>query len=143
MRNKLYILKKHPYSQGHEQQCAYLNMGKILANAYVKDFENFVRESSFDSFSYFTQIVRDSILGDKTHLLISNFGILCEKSFSLDVAKLFLELAKDYQVFLLWTGKIENDSTLLWNVESPKNKIEFDQGVLEIIGEDNEIFGIN
>lgn len=133
MRNKIYITNNAPLSQ--QEQCCLIDVGIVLANAYTEKPDEFKSKSKFDSFTYFRRIIEKNITESITRIVFFNIGILLEKEFALDVSKFFLEFAKDYQVFLLWTGKIENNSTLIWNVEKPNNKIEFNQGVIEVLNE--------
>lgn len=132
MRNKIHITSEMPLSQ--EEQCCSIDVGKALACAYRNNPENFKRESRFDSFCYFRQILDSSIAPDKTRIVFSNFGILLEKYFALDVPRFFLEYAKDYQVFILQeTFNIVDGNKIVWSIDNPENKIEFAQGVIEAL----------
>ena len=122
----------------HEQQeqCCSIDVGKVLSNAYKTNLVEFTKESKFDSFYYFRQILDGIIEPCKTRIVFSNLGILLEKDFSLDVSKFLLEYAKDYQVFILQGPfNIIDGNKLVWNVENPNNKIEFNQGVVEVLSE--------
>lgn len=133
MRNKIYVTTKMPHEQ--QEQCCYIDVGKILPTVYKTNPEEFKNESQFDSFCYFRKIVDSHITSDKTRIVFSNFGILLEKDFALDVPRFFLEYAKDYQVFILQESLIIIDGTaLVWNVENPHDKIEFMPGILDTRG---------
>lgn len=134
MRNKIYLTKNIPTSQ--QDQCCTIDIGKALANAYTNNPSTFEKEAKFDAFYYFRQIVDSVIEPCKTRIVFSNLGILLEKDFSLDVSKFLLEYAKDYQVFVMQDPFIlVNGNKLVWNVENPNNKIEFNQGVVEVLSE--------
>lgn len=132
MRNKIYVTKKMPLSQ--QEQCCFIDVGKVLSNAYKKNPDEFKEESQFDSFYYFRQIIEGLIELDKTRIVFTNLGILLEKEFELDVSRFLLEFAKDYQVFILQGPfNILNGNKLVWNIEKPENIIEFSQGVIETL----------
>lgn len=134
MRNKIYLTKDIPTSQ--QDQCCTIDIGKALANAYKNNPSTFEKEAKFDAFYYFRQIVDSVIEPCKTRIVFSNLGILLEKDFSLDVSKFLLEYAKDYQVFILQGPfNIIDGNKLVWNVENPNNKIEFNRGVVEVLSE--------
>ena len=134
MRNKIYLTKDIPTSQ--QDQCCTIDIGKALANAYTNNPSTFEKEAKFDAFCYFRRIIDRTIESNKTRIVFSNLGILLEKDFSLDVSKFLLEYAKDYQVFVL-QGPFNfiDGNKLVWNVENPNNKIEFNQGVVEVLSE--------
>lgn len=135
MRNKIYVTKQMPYEQ--QDQCCFIDVGKVLSNAYQKNSEAFTKESRFDSFNYFRQILDVAIEPEKTRIVFSNLGILLEKDFSLDVPKFLLEYAKDYQVFILQGPfNIVDGNKLVWNIDKPENKIEFSQGVIETLNQE-------
>ena len=123
----------------HEQQeqCCLIDMGKVLSNAYKTNPVEFTKESKFDSFYYFRQILDGLIDNSKTRIVFSNLGILLEKDFALDVPKFLLEYAKDYQVFILQGPfNIVDGNKLVWNIDKPENKIEFSQGVIETLSQE-------
>lgn len=123
----------------HEQQeqCCLIDMGKVLSNAYKTNPVEFTKESKFDSFYYFRQILDGLIDNSKTRIVFSNLGILLEKDFALDVPKFLLEYAKDYQVFILQGPfNIVDGNKLVWNIDKPENKIEFSQGVIETLNQE-------
>lgn len=123
----------------HEQQeqCCLIDMGKVLSNAYKTNPVEFTKESKFDSFYYFRQILDGLIDNSKTRIVFSNLGILLEKDFALDVPKFLLEYAKDYQVFILQGPfNIVDGNKLVWNIDKPENKIEFSQGVMETLNQE-------
>ena len=94
----------------------------------------FEKETKFDAFYYFRQIIDSVIEPNNTRIVFTNLGILLEKDFSLDVPKFLLEYAKDYQVFILQGPfKIIDGNKIFWNIEKPESKIEFSQGVIEIL----------
>ena len=134
MRNKIYVTKEVPSSQ--QDQCCTIDVGKLLANEYKNRPFDFEKEAKFDAFCYFRRIIDRTIESNKTRIVFSNLGILLEKDFSLDVSKFLLEYAKDYQVFVL-QGPFNfiDGNKLVWNVENPNNKIEFNQGVVELLSE--------
>lgn len=134
MRNKIYITKAVPLSQ--QEQCCSIDVGKVLANAYKANPSKFEKEAKFDAYSFFRQIINSIIEPSKTRIVFSNLGILLEKEFELDVTKFLLEYAKDYQVFVI-QGPFNfiDGNKLVWNVENPDNKIEFNPGVLEVLSE--------
>lgn len=137
MRNKIYVIAEMPLSQ--QEQCCSIDVGKVLANAYKNNSDNFKRESQIDSFYYFRQILNSFITPDKTRIIFSNLGILLEKEFALDVPRFFLEYAKDYQVFILQEQfNIVDGNKLVWNIDNPENKIEFAQGIIEAINNRGE-----
>ena len=120
----------------HEQQdqCCTIDVGKVLANEYKKNPSDFEKESKFDAFYYFRQIIDSVIESSKTRIVFKNLGILLEKDFSLDVPKFLVEYAKDYQVFVLQgTFNLIDGNKLYWNVDKPESKIEFTQGVIETL----------
>lgn len=132
MRNKIYVTKEMPHEQ--QDQCCIIDVGKVLANEYKKNPSDFEKESKFDAFCYFRQIIDSVIDAGKTRIVFSNLGILLEKDFSLDVPKFLLEYAKDYQVFVLQGPfNIIDGNRLVWNVVKPECKIEFSQGVIETL----------
>lgn len=132
MRNKIYVTKAMPLSQ--QDQCCTIDVGKVLANEYKKNPSDFEKESKFDAFCYFRQIIDSVIEACKTRIVFTNLGILLEKNFSLDVPKFLLEYAKDYQVFVLQGPfNIIDGNRLVWNVVKPECKIEFSQGVIETL----------
>lgn len=132
MRNKIYIANRMPREQ--EEQCAFIDVGKVLSLAYKEDPAKFESEAIFDSFCYFRKIIDEQISERTTRLAFSNVGILLEKPFSLDVSRFFLEYAKDYQVFVLQGPfNIIDGNKLVWNIDKPENKIEFAQGVIETL----------
>lgn len=134
MRNKIYVTKEVPSSQ--QEQCCTIDVGKLLANEYKMNPSIFEKEAKFDAFYYFRQIVDSVIEPCKTRIVFSNLGILLEKDFSLDVSKFLLEYAKDYQVFILQRPfNIIDGNQLVWNVENPNNKIEFNRDVVEVLSE--------
>lgn len=134
MRNKIYITNNAPLSQ--QEQCCIIDVGKVLANAYTEKTDEFKSKSKFDSFYYFRQIINNVIKSEKTRIVFSNLGILLEKDFELDVPRFLLEYAKDYQVFVIQGAfKVIDGNKLIWNVEKPNNKIEFNQGVIEVLNE--------
>ena len=119
-----------------QEQCCFVDVGKVLSNAYKNAPVEFAKESKFDSFYYFRRIIDSVIEASKTRIVFSNLGILLEKDFSLDVPKFLLEYAKDYQVFIMQGSFILIDGTkLVWNVENPNNEIEFNRGVVEVLSE--------
>lgn len=123
----------------HEQQeqCCLIDMGKVLSNAYKTNPVEFTKESKFDLFYYFRQILDGLIDNSKTRIVFSNLGILLEKDFALDVPKFLLEYAKDYQVFILQGPfNIVDGNKLVWNIDKPENKIEFSQGVIETLNQE-------
>ena len=134
MRNKIYVTKEVPSSQ--QDQCCTIDVGKLLANEYKNRPFDFEKEAKFDVFCYFRRIIDRTIESNKTRIVFSNLGILLEKDFSLDVSKFLLEYAKDYQVFVL-QGPFNfiDGNKLVWNVENPNNKIEFNRGVVEVLSE--------
>lgn len=135
MRNKIYVTNEVPHEQ--QEQCCLIDVGKVLSNAYKNNPEEFTKESEFDSFYYFRQILDGLIDSSKTRIVFSNLGILLEKDFSLDVPKFLLEYAKDYQVFILQGPfNIINGNKLVWNIDKPENKIEFAQGVIETLNQE-------
>lgn len=132
MRNKIYVTKEMPHEQ--QDQCCTIDVGKVLANEYKKNPSDFEKESKFDAFCYFRQIIDSVIDAGKTRIVFTNLGILLEKDFSLDVPKFLLEYAKDYQVFVLQGPfNIIDGNRLVWNVVKPECKIEFSQGVIETL----------
>lgn len=134
MRNKIYITKEMPHEQ--QEQCCSIDVGKVLSNAYKNNPAEFTKKSKFDSFYYFRQILDGFLEPSKTRIVFTNLGILLETDFSLDVPKFLLEYAKDYQVFILQGPfNIIDGTKLVWNVENPNNKIEFNQGVVEVLSE--------
>lgn len=134
MRNKIYITKDVPLSQ--QEQCCTIDVGKVLANAYKADPKGFEKEARFDAYYLFRQLISNVIEPTKTRIVFSNLGILLEKDFELDVSKFLLEYAKDYQVFVIQGSfNFLDGNKLVWNVENPNNKIEFNQGVLEVLSE--------
>lgn len=134
MRNKIYLTKEVPLSQ--DDQCCIIDVGKVLANAYKENMEEFIKESRFDSFYYFRNIIDNKIDASITRIVFSNLGILLEKEFELDVSKFLLEYAKDYQVFVIQGSfNLVSGNKLYWNVENPESKIEFNQGVIEVLNE--------
>lgn len=134
MRNKIYVTKEMPHDQ--QERCCFIDVGKVLANAYKNNPLKFTKESKFDSFYYFRQIIDSFIGASKTRIVFSNLGILLEKDFSLDVPKFLLEYAKDYQVFVIQGAFNFIDGTKpVWNVENPNNEIEFNRGVVEVLSE--------
>ena len=132
MRNKIYVTKEMPLEQ--QEQCCFVDVGKVLSNAYKNAPVEFAKESKFDAFYYFRRIIDSFIEASKTRIVFSNLGILLEKDFSLDVPKFLLEYAKDYQIFILQDPfNIVDGNKLVWNIDNPLDKIEFRQGVLETI----------
>jgi len=130
MRNKIYVTKEMPQEQ--QDQCCSIDVGKVLANEYKKNPLDFEKESKFDAFYYFRQIIDSVIEPSKTRIVFTNLGILLEKDFSLDVPKFLLEYAKDYQVFVLQGPfNLIDGNKLFWNIERPESKIEFSKGVIE------------
>ena len=135
MRNKIYVTKKMPLEQ--QEQCCFVDVGKVLSNAYKNVPVEFAKESKFDSFYYFRRIIDSFIEASKTRIVFSNLGILLEKTFSLDVPKFLLAYAKDYQVFILQGPfNIVDGNKLVWNIDKPENKIEFSQGVIETLNQE-------
>lgn len=135
MRNKIYVTKELPSSQ--QDQCCTIDIGKVLANEYKKNPSDFEKESKFDAFYYFRQIIDSVIESSKTRIVFTNLGILLEKTFSLDVPKFLLEYAKDYQFFILQGPfNIVDGNKLVWNIDKPENKIEFSQGVIETLNQE-------
>lgn len=135
MRNKIYVTKKMPLDQ--QEQCCFVDVGKVLSNAYKNAPVEFTKESKIDSFYYFRRIIDSVIEASKTRIFFSNLGILLEKDFSLDVPKFLLEYAKDYQVFILQGPfNIVDGNKLVWNIDKPENKIEFSQGVIETLNQE-------
>ena len=135
MRNKIYITNEMPHEQ--QEQCCYINVGEVLSNAYKNNPVEFTKESKFDSFYYFRQILDGLIEPCKTRIVFTNLGILLEKAFSLDVSKFLLEYAKDYQIFILQEPfNIVDGNKLVWNIDKPENKIEFSQGVIETLNQE-------
>ena len=55
MRNKIYVTKKMPLEQ--QEQCCFVDVGKVLSNAYKNAPVEFAKESKFDSFYYFRRII--------------------------------------------------------------------------------------
>ena len=135
MRNKIYVTKKMPLEQ--QEQCCFVDVGKVLSNAYKNAPVEFAKESKIDAFYYFRRIIDSFIEASKTRIVFSNLGILLEKDFSLDVPKFLLEYAKDYQVFILQGPfNIVDGNKLVWNIDKPENKIEFSQGVIETLNQE-------
>lgn len=135
MRNKIYVTKEMPLAQ--QDQCCTIDVGKVLANEYKKNPTGFEKESKFDAFYYFRQIIDSVIEPSKTRIVFTNLGILLEKDFSLDVPKFLLEYAKDYQVFVLQGPfNLIDGNKLFWNIDKPENKIEFSQGVIETLNQE-------
>ena len=135
MRNKIYVTNEMSHEQ--QEQCCLIDMGKVLSNAYKANPVEFTKESKFDSFYYFRQILDGLIDNSKTRIVFSNLGILLEKDFALDVPKFLLEYAKDYQVFILQGPfNIVDGNKLVWNIDKPENKIEFSQGVIETVNQE-------
>lgn len=135
MRNKIYVTKKMPHEQ--QEQCCNIDVGKVIANEYENNPIVFEKESKFDAFYYFRQIIDSVIESSKTRIVFSNLGILLEKTFSSDVPKFLLEYAKNYQVFILQGPfNIVDGNKLVWNIDKPENKIEFSQGVIETLNQE-------
>ncbi len=135
MRNKIYITKELPQSQ--QDQCCIIDVGKVLSTAYEKNPDFFTKESKFDSYTYFRDIINSLINASKTRIVFTNLGILLEEHFTLDVPKFLLEYAKDYQVFILQEPfNIVDGNKLVWNIDKPENKIEFSQGVIETLNQE-------
>ena len=135
MRNKIYVTKEMPHEQ--QEHCCNIDVGKVIANDYKNNPMVFEKESKFDAFYYFRQIIDSVIESSKTRIVFSNLGILLEKDFSLDVPKFLLEYAKDYQVFILQGPfNIVDGNKLVWNIDKPENKIEFSQGVIETLNQE-------
>ena len=135
MRNKIYVTKEMPHEQ--QDQCCTIDIGKVLANEYKKNPSDFEKESKFDAFYYFRQIIDSVIESSKTRIVFTNLGILLERTFSLDVPKFLLEYAKDYHVFILQGPfNIVDGNKLVWNIDKPENKIEFSQGVIETLNQE-------
>ena len=135
MRNKIFI--KHNISSSSQESCCLIDVGSVLSDSYYNNSESFICEARFDSFCYFRKIIDLVIpIGIKC-VYFSNIGILLEKCFSLDVSKFFLEYAKHFQPYIAQENLfIENETTLYWNIENPKDKIVFAKGVLEFVGDD-------
>ena len=134
MRNKIYITNNAPLSQ--QEQCCIIDVGKSISEVYMINSKNFLKEAKFDSFTYFRRIIEKNITELITRIVFFNIGILLEKEFELDVTKFLLEFAKDFQVFVIKGAfKIVDGNKLIWNVEKPNNKIEFNQGVIEVVSE--------
>ena len=132
MRNKIYVTKEMPHEQ--QEQCCNIDVGKVIANDYKNNPMVFEKETKFDAFYYFRQIIDSIIEPNNTRIVFTNLGILLEKDFSLDVPKFLLEYAKDYQVFILQGPfKIIDGNKIFWNIEKTESKIEFSQGVIEIL----------
>lgn len=135
MRNKIYVTKEMPHEQ--QEQCCNIDVGKVIANDYKNNPTVFEKETKFDAFYYFRQIINSIIEHSKTRIVFTNLGILLEKDFSLDVPKFLLEYAKDYQVFILkGPFNIVDGNKLVWNIDKPENKIEFSQGVIESLNQE-------
>ena len=135
MRNKIYLTKKMPLEQ--QEQCCFVDVGKVLSSAYKNAPVEFAKESKIDAFYYFRRIIDSFIEASKTRIVFSNLGILLEKDFALDVPKFLLEYAKDYQVFILQGPfNIVDGNKLVWNIDKPENKIEFSQGVIETLNQE-------
>lgn len=134
MRNKIYVTKNVPISL--QKQCCSIDVGYLLANEYKLNSCEFEKEAKFDAFTYFRKIIDKEIEINTTRIVFSNLGILLEKDFALDVSKILLEYAKDYQVFVI-SGpfNLVDETKLVWNVENPSNKIEFNKGVLELFSD--------
>lgn len=134
MRNKIYLTKDVPKSQ--QEQCCVIDVGKVLANVYKNNQQEFMAEANLDSFAYFRKIIDSIIKENKTRIVFSNIGILLESEFKLDVPKFFLEYAKDYQVFVVQGAfNLVDGNKLVWQVENPKYQIEFNQGILEVLSD--------
>ena len=135
MRNKIYVTEKMPLEQ--QEQCCFVDVGKVLSSAYKNAPVEFAKESKIDAFYYFRRIIDSFIEASKTRIVFSNLGILLEKDFALDVPKFLLEYAKDYQVFILQGPfNIVDGNKLVWNIDKPENKIEFSQGVIETLNQE-------
>ena len=80
MRNKIYVTKEMPLEQ--QEQCCFVDVGKVLSNAYKNAPVEFAKESKFDAFYYFRRIIDSFIEASKTRIVFSNLGILLEKDFS-------------------------------------------------------------
>lgn len=130
MRNKIYFAQEMPLEQG--KQCAFINAGKILSLAYEEDKAKFEKESGFDSASYFREVFDSKITAETTRIVFTNLGMLLEKEFALDVPRFLLEYAKDFQVFVVDENlRMEDEESLVWNVGNPKDRIEFQKGVVQ------------
>ena len=140
MRNRIYILKFLP-----EENSAftYLNIGKILSLAYKNNPQEFLNNSTCNSFNYFLNVLSYNIPLNAKNLIIDNFGILCENTFALNISKFLLELAKTYEVILIWKHSIKNGKSLYWDIDNHQNEIIFSEGVLKEIGDSDEIFRID
>jgi hypothetical protein len=117
-----------------------INIGDTLAQEYQREPQNFTKEIGFDSFTYFRNIIDNLLPSNCKTIIFNNIGILCEEEFALNVPKFFLDYAKEYEVYILWPYGIVDKRKLVWMVNSPKNNICFNEGVLELKGDEDEIF---
>ena len=132
MRNKIYVTNEMPHEQ--QEQCCNIDVGKVIANDYKNNPMVFEKESKFDAFYYFRQIIDSIIEPNNTRIVFTNWGILLEKDFSLDVPKFLLEYAKDYQVFILQGPfKIIDGNKIFFYCKSYNKKSELLKNQIQLL----------
>ena len=140
MRNQITLIDNLEYFENKGLLFTQINLGELIAKNYVSNPKRFMDEISFDAKCYLRKLVDTALEANLTNILFSNIGILLEKDFGLDVPKFFLDYAKDgYEVYILKQFSVISNSQIVWQVES-SNRINFESGVLHIIGDEDEIF---
>lgn len=140
MRNQITLIDNLEFFENKGLLFTQINLGELIAINYVSNPKRFMDEISFDSKSYLRKLVDTALEANLTNILFSNIGILLEKDLELDIPKFFLDYAKDgYEVYILKQFSVISNSQIVWQVES-SNRINFESGVLHIIGDEDEIF---
>ena len=131
LKNKLFLLDELPPPESY-QPYQLIDMGALLSEVYEKDKAFFLKQVSFDAAEYFKSLVDKVLSNEIARIVFTNFGILQEKDFSLNIQKFFLDYAKYFNVFLYWPYEVDNMEYLKWSGTTTNNNgIHFDNKILQ------------
>lgn len=141
MRDKIYIVRNLKVLEEYAaDELAVIDVGRTLAEEYQKEPEDFKKKSVSDSFNYFQSLFDVLLPAHCKCIVFNNIGILCEEDFSLNVSTFFLNYSKSYETYIVWPYHIVHNRKLVWKPDSPANFIYFNEGVLELKGDEDEVF---
>jgi hypothetical protein len=103
-----------------------INLGRLISEKYQKNPTALLS----DPYSEIMSSIEEANPDDRSQLLLSNVGILTEPELALNPAKIFLDLAVQFDVTILWTDEIIDNRILVWAHQNARQIIEFPQNTL-------------
>jgi hypothetical protein len=92
-----------------------INVGKVIAK-FIAD-RPIDKHIGLDVESYFKDMIgkRSQDHAGVRGVAISNFGILLEPTFSLNVEKVLLDLSREIAIVLVWAYGVEHSRRFVWD----------------------------